>query len=237
MSSTQYGIHPDCDGGNNSSGSSGGLLNTFKATKKFFKKIYDTATLPGRANSKILVSNATEQDEIPTTSLSLQQSFIDASYSLELPDDEQSYQDNHDNANQNVISSYNIASHDSNPASTKIKPVMLMDDITNDSGLSRSISSNDSQKTSCGDFRSWNEVFNHLRREMAYMRQRDAQIFADLQFVEQELRNVKNQALVKSDYVKNNSNSSININENIDNNHILDKREIKLGDLVESMPL
>ncbi|VDO42400.1 unnamed protein product [Onchocerca flexuosa] len=114
---------------------------------------------------------------------------------------------------------------------------MLMDDITNDSGLSRSISSNDSQKTSCGDFRSWNEVFNHLRREMAYMRQRDAQIFADLQFVEQELRNVKNQALVKSDYVKNNSNSSININENIDNNHILDKREIKLGDLVESMPL
>ncbi|VDO66341.1 unnamed protein product [Onchocerca flexuosa] len=100
MSSTQYGIHPDCDGGNNSSGSSGGLLNTFKATKKFFKKIYDTATLPGRANSKILVSNATEQDEIPTTSLSLQQSFIDASYSLELPDDEQSYQDNHDNANQ-----------------------------------------------------------------------------------------------------------------------------------------
>ncbi|VDM91982.1 unnamed protein product, partial [Onchocerca ochengi] len=200
-------------------------------------RIYDTATLPGRLNSKILASNVAEQDEIPSTSLSSQQSFTDASYFLELPDDEQSYQDNHDIDNQNVINSCNMVSHDSNPAPAKMKPVMLMDDITNDSGLSRSISSNDSQKTSCGDFRSWNEVFNHLRREMANMRQRDAQIFADLQFVEQELRNVRNQAIAKSDYVKNNSNSSININKNNDNNYILDKQQIKLGDLVESMPL
>lgn len=66
------------------------------------------------------------------------------------------------------------------------------------------------------------------------MRQRDAQIFADLQFVELQLRNVKNQAMAKSEYLMNNSNNRININNN---NDILDKRQIKLGDLVESMPL
>ncbi|EJW73323.1 hypothetical protein WUBG_15770, partial [Wuchereria bancrofti] len=72
----------------------------------------------------------------------------------------------------------------------------------------------------------------------AYMRQRDAQIFADLQFVEHQLRNVKNQAMAKSDYImSNSSNNSYSININNNDGYILNKRQIKLGDLVESMPL
>uniref|UniRef100_A0A0R3RNG6 Uncharacterized protein n=1 Tax=Elaeophora elaphi TaxID=1147741 RepID=A0A0R3RNG6_9BILA len=133
-----------------------------------------------------------------------------------------------------------MVSNDSDSAPSLVKPMLVIDDAMNDSGLSRSISSNDSQKTSSGDFRSWNDVFNHLKREMAYMRQRDAQIFADLQFVELQLRNVKNQAIAKSECnmnnINNNNGNSIQINSK-NNSHILEKRQIKLGDLVESMPL
>ncbi|VIO93612.1 Uncharacterized protein BM_BM9744 [Brugia malayi] len=227
--------------GYGTNGSSGGLLNPFKATKKFFRKIYDTATLPSRLHSKILASSVIEKNEIPTTSVSSQYSFLDASYSLEIPDDEPSYQYDNDITNQDATNCSTTVNHDSDLAPSALKPFIITDDTMNDSGLSRSISSNDSQKTSFGDFRSWNEVFNHLKREMAYMRQRDAQIFADLQFVEHQLRNVKNQAMAKSDYIMSNNNNnnsySININNGNNDGYILNKRQIKLGDLVESMPL
>uniref|UniRef100_A0A1I7VAU0 Suppressor protein SRP40-like n=1 Tax=Loa loa TaxID=7209 RepID=A0A1I7VAU0_LOALO len=182
MVSTRYSSnHSGCNSGSNtggngsSSSSSGngngnGLLNPFKATKKFFKKIYDTATLPSRLHSKVLASSVIEQNEIPTTSISSSSkySFFDASYSLELPDDDEpSYQYDYDIINSNTTNSCIIANHDSNSAPLIMKPVRVIEDtMNNDSGLSRSISSNDSQKTSSGDFRSWNEVFNHLKREM-----------------------------------------------------------------------
>ncbi|CAG9536394.1 unnamed protein product [Cercopithifilaria johnstoni] len=249
MTSSRYSNYPGGIGGNSGSNvGGGGLLNPFKATKKFFKKIYDTATLPNRLHSKVLASSVTEQSEIPTTSLSPQHSFLDASYSLELPDDELPDQCDHNSiANQDATNSCIIASHDFDSTPSTMKPMPIIDDPMNDSGLSRSISSSDSQKTSSGDFRSWDDVFNHLKREMAYMRQRDAKIFADLQFVELQLRNVKNQAMAKSEYamsnknssndnINNNNNNSININSSNDG-RILDKRQIKLGDLVESMPL
>ncbi|MCP9261353.1 hypothetical protein DINM_004725 [Dirofilaria immitis] len=245
MSSTRYNNHHGYDGDSIDNGSSGGgvsngLLNPFKATKKFFK-----TTLPGRLHSKLLASNVVESNEIPTTSISSERPCIDASYSLELPDDDQdyqydNYQYNQDIANQDATNSCIIANNDSDSAPSIMKLSMLTDDAMNDSGLSRSISSNESQKTSYGDFRSWNDVFNHLKREMAYMRQRDAQILADLQFVELELRNVKNhQTMIKSNYAirnNNNNNNRISINNNNDG-HIFDKRQIKLGDLVESIPL
>lgn len=56
------------------------------------------------------------------------------------------------------------------------------------------------------------------------MRKRDAQILADLQFVELQLRNVKNHTVIttsRSDYTLMNN----------------ERRQVKLGDLVESMPL
>uniref|UniRef100_A0A915Q5L6 Uncharacterized protein n=1 Tax=Setaria digitata TaxID=48799 RepID=A0A915Q5L6_9BILA len=239
-----------CD---NHSASTNGLLNPFKATKKFLKKIYDSATLPSRTHSKGSVS---ERNDIPTTSRSTEHSFLETKYAAELPFNEQNYE-----CGRNITSgTYAFdTNHSSIIAPSTVKPTMLIDDTMNDSGLSRSISSSDSQKTSSGDFRSWNDVFNHLKREMvyevlaspvividndtikvlagqAYMRQRDAQIFADLQFVELQLRNVKNQALAssKSDYTMSNNNTDLNCT--IDNN-ILDRRQIKLGDLVESMPL
>lgn len=58
--------------------------------------------MPGRLHSKVLASSVTEeQNEIPTTSLIRKHSFVDASYSLELPDDELPDQyDNDDIANQ-----------------------------------------------------------------------------------------------------------------------------------------
>uniref|UniRef100_A0A0R3RKW7 Uncharacterized protein n=1 Tax=Elaeophora elaphi TaxID=1147741 RepID=A0A0R3RKW7_9BILA len=94
-------------GGSSNIGGGGGgaLLNPFKATKKFFKKIYDTATLPNRLHSKGLTLNVTEQSEIPTTSLSSQHSFLDASYSLEIPDEELPDQDDDNNIahNQGMI--------------------------------------------------------------------------------------------------------------------------------------
>ncbi|VDN20951.1 unnamed protein product [Gongylonema pulchrum] len=110
--------------------------------------------------------------------------------------------------------------HDSTPST--MKSIIVTDDTMNDSGLSKSVSSSDSQKTSFGDFHSWDE---------AYMRQRDAKIFADLHFVELQLRSVRNRALAasKSDYAVMASSNN--------NNNILDKRQIKLGELVESMPL
>uniref|UniRef100_A0A914RLJ1 Uncharacterized protein n=1 Tax=Parascaris equorum TaxID=6256 RepID=A0A914RLJ1_PAREQ len=54
------------------------------------------------------------------------------------------------------------------------------------------------------------------------MRERDAQILADLQMVEIQLRNVKNRSvgISKSDYTL-----------------MVDRNKLKLGDLVESMPL
>ncbi|VDK85270.1 unnamed protein product [Litomosoides sigmodontis] len=195
-----------CSTGGSSSG--GGLLNPLKATKKFLKKIYDTATLPNRLHSKGLAATVTEQqNEIPTTSLLPVNSIFDA------------------NAANSSVTAVSYDFH-SAPLSAPLKQATAIpDDSVNDSGLSRSISSSESQKTSSGDFRSWNDVFNHLKREMAYMRQRDAQIFADLHFVEVQLRNVKNQAL------------SSNSGDCDNGRRVLDKRQVKLGDLVESMPL
>ncbi|VDN17896.1 unnamed protein product [Gongylonema pulchrum] len=129
----------------------------------------------------------------------------------------------------NTVSTFAGYDHDSTPST--MKSIIVTDDTMNDSGLSKSVSSSDSQKTSFGDFHSWDEVFEHLKREMAYMRQRDAKIFADLHFVELQLRSVRNRALAasKSDYAVMASSNN--------NNTILDKRQIKLGELVESMPL
>ncbi|VBB34618.1 unnamed protein product, partial [Acanthocheilonema viteae] len=169
MSSTRYSNYSDGISGNGSNGNSsgGGLFNPFKATKKFLKKIYDTATLPSRLHSKVLVSSVTEQSEIPTTSLSSEQSFLDASYSLELPDDELPDQYDANNiANQDTTNSCIFTSQGSDSAPSIMKSMIVVDDAMNDSGLSRSISSSDSQKTFSGDFRSWNDVFNHLKREM-----------------------------------------------------------------------
>lgn len=71
------------------------------------------------------------------------------------------------------------------------------------------------------------------------MRQRDAQIFADLHFVELQLRNVRNRALAtsKSDYTIMSSNNNNNNSGNNNSINILNTQQIKLGELVESMPL
>lgn len=67
------------------------------------------------------------------------------------------------------------------------------------------------------------------------MRERDAQIFAELQFVELQLRNVKNQAMAEAEYASNsNNNNSVNVNNN---GNVWNKQKIKLGELVESMQL
>ncbi|KHN75436.1 hypothetical protein Tcan_13893 [Toxocara canis] len=192
---------------NNSSGS----LSALKATKKFFKKIYDSATLPGRSHAKASTSDV----QIESAAIIPSRPFFEIRYSSDL-DDEDRY--NSELGFGQFPSLMQCTDHDSTPSTLK----STTDDPMNDSLLTKSISSSDSQKTSSGEFHSWAEVFDHLKREMKYMRERDAQILADLQMVETQLQNVKNRTMgtSKSDYAL-----------------MVDRDALKLGDLVDSMPL
>uniref|UniRef100_A0A915AQZ9 Schwannomin interacting protein 1 C-terminal domain-containing protein n=2 Tax=Parascaris univalens TaxID=6257 RepID=A0A915AQZ9_PARUN len=192
------------------SSTTNGSINALKATKKFFKKIYDSATLPGRAHTKASSSNIHTDN---TTNIS-SGPFFEICYSSNLNDEER-----YDNELGYVPSLVHCVDHDSTPSTLKSA---TDDPMNDDSILTKSISSNDSQKTSSGEFHSWAEVFDHLKQEMKCMRERDAQILADLQMVEIQLRNVKNRSvgISKSDYTL-----------------MVDRNKLKLGDLVESMPL
>uniref|UniRef100_A0A0M3IN52 BMERB domain-containing protein n=1 Tax=Ascaris lumbricoides TaxID=6252 RepID=A0A0M3IN52_ASCLU len=193
------------------SSTTSGSISALKATKNFFKKIYDSATLPGRAHTKASSSNIHTDN---TTNIS-SGPFFEICYSSDLNDEER--YDNELGYGQ-FPSLVQCMDHDSTPSTLK----STTDDPMNDSILTKSISSNDSQKTSSGEFHSWAEVFDHLKQEMKYMRERDAQILADLQMVETQLRNVKNRSvgISKSDYTL-----------------MVDRNKLKLGDLVDSMPL
>lgn len=203
----------------------GGSLNPLKATKKFLKKIYDSATLPGRSYLKASIPNKTTRPEILIATTSPTLPFVNVHNATTVLHDAQTC-----STNLNTRSDL-----DSTPSMIKSRgtfhSVADSNNTVNDSNLLKSISSNDFQNKS-DDFRSWDDVFYHLKREMDYMKKRDAQIFADLQFVELQLKNVRNGvvATLKSEMsnsVKNNSN----------NNTFLQRKQIKLGELVESMPI
>ncbi|VDM95429.1 unnamed protein product [Thelazia callipaeda] len=121
--------------------------------------------------------------------------------------------------------------HHSDSSLSATKTTLLRNDVVSNSDLSKSRSPSYCHKSFFGDFRSWDEVFSHLKRELVDIRQRDAQIFADLQLVELQLENVKHQALTE---LKPDSNINT-LTEGSD--RFRKRRVVKLGELVESMTL
>ncbi|VDN53089.1 unnamed protein product [Dracunculus medinensis] len=181
-------------------------INALKATKNFFKRLYNSATLPVRSN-KPVISKA-----LVDSSLNGPQFEIRNSSNVNNEEEEQRYCEYEVNQD-----STTCITTDNESISSTIKDIA--DEPMNDSVFRKSFNSTCSSNFSA-DFHSWSEFFDHLRKEIANMRERDAQILADLRRVEIQLENVKNRAMCSSK-----------------SNYELDRRKPKLGDLVESMPL
>ncbi|CAI4221050.1 unnamed protein product [Auanema sp. JU1783] len=140
-----------------------------RATKKFFRKIYNSATLP---------TNKKQAEACDDRSRSRQ----DVS--------------NIQNARSVLI--YNDEDYCSDVFVSERTPKSSLQETTTDSGLDMDRSSTPDQSlesitltSNCKQGENWNNLFEQLRREMNDMRVRDAQILADLHRVEWHLQSVK----------------------------------------------
>ncbi|CAI5440747.1 unnamed protein product [Caenorhabditis angaria] len=151
-----------------------------RATKRFFKKIYSSATLPKKQTS-------TSVENFQKSSV-----FFDERKCIPVQpeaeeDDEKSYRTREDDYDDDddTMRSENATMDISYPDSG-----FEMDRASTPEQSSVSMTS-----TSKSDENSlpmnFNNLFEHLKREMAEMRERDAQILADLQRVETQIQTVK----------------------------------------------
>ncbi|KAK5971615.1 hypothetical protein GCK32_011190 [Trichostrongylus colubriformis] len=146
-----------------------------RATKRFFKKIYSTATLPNKKSAS--------QD--PESHLQKSQQFFDIGFHTPILADERDFSrlDEFRNYGHTFIDTcYPDSGLDMDRSST---PDQSMGSMTVTSSDSRVTSSESSREERCDD------LFETLRREMHAMRARDAAILADLHRVESQIQSVK----------------------------------------------
>ncbi|RCN46872.1 hypothetical protein ANCCAN_07051 [Ancylostoma caninum] len=146
-----------------------------RATKRFFKKIYSTATLPNKKPSSLDAE----------TNLQKSSQFFEVGFRTPAlaADAEFSRLDDFHNYGQTYIdTSYPDSGLDMDRSST---PDQSMGSMTVTSSDSRVTSSDSSREDRCDD------LFETLRREMHAMRARDAAILADLHRVESQIQSVK----------------------------------------------
>ncbi|CAJ0931753.1 unnamed protein product, partial [Mesorhabditis belari] len=201
-------------------GNQPGNVKFLRATKKFFKKIYSTATLPKKSPQ----SPQVDQTMPSHTNV---QPFFDFSYrepprfSSSDDCDEplynssfSTYCSNYRTPVETYRNELNLSTTlhypkyaDSQPDSgvddRSSTPDESMDSAPSSSSPTSSTSpstSTSSKRDSSGDQKphvqippngNWNEVFEQLRREMTLMRERDQQILADLHKVESQLKSVR----------------------------------------------
>ncbi|CAJ0604897.1 unnamed protein product [Cylicocyclus nassatus] len=146
-----------------------------RATKRFFKKIYSTATLPNKKPSSL------ETDSNPKPA-----QFFEIGYrtpaALANESDLSRLEDFRNYGHTYIDTNYPDSGLDMDRSST---PDQSMGSMTVTSSDSRVTSSDSSREERCDD------LFETLRREMHAMRARDAAILADLHRVESQIQSVK----------------------------------------------
>ncbi|MFH4973303.1 hypothetical protein AB6A40_000012 [Gnathostoma spinigerum] len=194
--------------------------NAVKAAKKFLKRLYNSATMPVRGHTKSVdVSTSTTplfggvRHPILPISSERCTSCLKVCETGELAEDEGCFVDTDPSQRSSFTPSLE---HELSPTTMR---TASREDPAEDSLFAKSISSTESHKPSPNNFRSWNEVFDHLRREIATMREKDIEILAELQHVEHQLRSVTKQTRRSSYEVS------------------IDRDKLRPGDHVESMPL
>ncbi|CAJ0576431.1 unnamed protein product, partial [Mesorhabditis spiculigera] len=193
-----------------------GNVKFLRATKKFFKKIYSTATLPKKQS----VPNITAPDVSQ-----LGQSYYDFSSSYREPsrfasddcDDPytfSTYCSNYRSPMDTYRNELNLSTSLHFPKYADSQPDSGVDDrsstpdesVDSVGASSSSPTSSSSHSTASSKLETshddsgfaqvpvngdWNNVFEQLRREMTLMRERDQQILADLHKVESQLKSVR----------------------------------------------
>lgn len=147
-----------------------------RATKRFFKKIYSTATLPNKKPTATQDAESHLQKSAP---------FFDMGFNTPVIADDSDFsriEDIHSYGQTYVDTSYPDSGLDMDRSST---PDQSMGSMTVTSSDSRVTSSESSREERCDD------LFETLRREMHAMRARDAAILADLHRVESQIQSVK----------------------------------------------
>ncbi|KHJ90984.1 hypothetical protein OESDEN_09158 [Oesophagostomum dentatum] len=147
-----------------------------RATKRFFKKIYSTATLPNKKPCS-LDSDANPQKSAQFFEIgSFRTPALATDVELPRLEDFRSYGQTY------IDTNYPDSGLDMDRSST---PDQSMGSMTVTSSDSRVTSSESSREERCDD------LFETLRREMHAMRARDAAILADLHRVESQIQSVK----------------------------------------------
>ncbi|WKX95163.1 hypothetical protein Q1695_011987 [Nippostrongylus brasiliensis] len=147
-----------------------------RATKRFFKKIYSTATLPSKKPGSIPDADSHLHKSAP---------FFDARFHTPLLPDDSDFSridEFHNYTRTYIDTSYPDSGLDMDRSST---PDQSMGSMTVTSSDSRVTSSDSCREERCDD------LFETLRREMHAMRARDAAILADLHRVESQIQSVK----------------------------------------------
>ncbi|KAK6739168.1 hypothetical protein RB195_020934 [Necator americanus] len=145
-----------------------------RATKRFFKKIYSTATLPNKKPSLDADANLQKAPQFFEIGFRAPTITSDAEFSR--------LEDFHNYGQTYIDTSYPDSGLDMDRSST---PDQSMGSMTVTSSDSRVTSSDSSREDRCDD------LFETLRREMHAMRARDAAILADLHRVESQIQSVK----------------------------------------------
>lgn len=145
-----------------------------RATKRFFKKIYTTATFPNKKVS--LDAESHFQKAPPLFDNGSRGSVLKNDTDFSRIEDFQNYSQTY------IDTSYPDSGLDLDRSST---PDQSMGSMTVTSSDSRVTSSESSREDRCED------LFETLRREMHAMRARDAAILADLHRVESQIQSVK----------------------------------------------
>ncbi|XGW07621.1 hypothetical protein V3C99_010632 [Haemonchus contortus] len=144
-----------------------------RATKRFFKKIYSTATLPNKKSQEA------------ESQLQKSQQFFDIGFHTPALTDERDFsriEEFHNYGQTYIDTCYPDSGLDMDRSST---PDQSMGSMTVTSSDSRVTSSESGREDRCDD------LFETLRREMHAMRARDAAILADLHRVESQIQSVK----------------------------------------------
>ncbi|CAD6195263.1 unnamed protein product [Caenorhabditis auriculariae] len=187
----------------------GSNVKFLRATKKFFKKIYSSATLPKKSTSS---SNDNFQKAAAFYENQCRPATLADDDEFSSSHDEMITSRNGDRPQTAMLDvSYPDSGLEMDRSSTPDQSLESMtlhskSDSTSSDSHSRSVTSQEIHDIG------WSNIFEHLRREMNEMRERDAQILADLHKVESQLQSVK---LSQLGYADSSSRSNLELVESM----------------------
>ncbi|KAF8360705.1 hypothetical protein PRIPAC_87628 [Pristionchus pacificus] len=179
--------------------------NPMGGAKQFFKKMYNSATLPSKKNS---VSNGSikkeEREDKEEKNDPLYENVHNVSYSSYIfPHKSSSLSiDTHSSSHVDRIDDYRSQlatcsySQKDDGQGTSYADSGVVDESS--SSPDESLSSITTTRISMGGDENWDDLLLHLKKELLLMRERDAQILADLHKVESQLQNVRMNTMLDS---------------------------------------